>query len=260
MRILSILGRTLGYAASGAVLGAVAGAGLGLMNTSRNVMLDAGLDAILAAALGAVLGPIAGWMLRGRVGPWRAAGAAVLGALAGAAAGLAAGGYDAGRSGCVLGLVAALVAVRMIPPAAPRAERLRWILAAGAVLALCVGASAASHHAESRHLLREVLNVPALPGTAREITCTSYGFSDVLVRCAFAVEPAEFARLLAGWEFTASPCDGSSHHVAGGPAVGPEFPLMRCYQASPPAFEHGGRVLIAADGARRRVVADLYIE
>jgi hypothetical protein len=132
-----------------------------------------------------------------------------------------------------------------------------WLLAAGLVLA----AAAWWARDNPRRTLEEVLGTRDLPASVGSVECESWGFTDVLTTCAFTVDPADFPRLLHGGQFREQPCTGrSSWDVAGGPPVGPRFPVDVCYRANPPRFEHGGHARMAADADRSRVIADLYIE
>lgn len=127
----------------------------------------------------------------------------------------------------------------------------------------------------TRNHAAELLNIAALPPSASEIECASWGFTDVLERCSFQIEPADFQDLLSGYRFVVPPIcpktgsDGScveradagmSHDHCCGPKVGPNFHIATAFYAKPPEFEHGGQVGIVTDASRRHVLVDLYRE
>lgn len=122
-----------------------------------------------------------------------------------------------------------------------------------------------------------MLNIAALPASASGVDCVSYGFTDVLERCAFKIAPAEFDALLRGYQYiepapcsskspVGVPCDDpktrprTSHSYAGGPAVGHDFAVAHYYVAPPKEFEHGGSVTVLANATRSAAMIDLYIE
>ena len=132
-------------------------------------------------------------------------------------------------------------------------------------------------HALNRSYVAKMLNIAELPASVSGIDCAGYGFTDVLVRCAFKIAPADFDALLRGYQYiepapcsSASPigvpCDDpkshprTSHSYGGGPAVGPDFAVARYYVATPKEFEHGGNVTVLANASRSAVMIDLYIE
>lgn len=156
------------------------------------------------------------------------------------------------------GFCVAVGAMRMGRPRGMDAQG--WTLAVVSVAVLCTVAGALNGHSQSRRILAGALNLGALPGSVAQVSCVAWGFTDVLTRCAFALEPEELDAALRGWRFTGEPCTGTSHPREPELAVGPEFALAHCYRASPPEFEYGGYVTVAADEGRRRAVVDLYIE
>ncbi|WP_448664102.1 hypothetical protein ACG3SL_05325 [Sphingomonas sp. CJ20] len=122
-----------------------------------------------------------------------------------------------------------------------------------------------------------MLNIARLPGSVSNIDCESFGFTDVLERCAFTVSPSDFHVLLGGYRFVEAvacpaagpagrPCLGArahtqtSHTYCCGPKVGPDFVVAHTFIASPKAFENGGTVTILTDSARTNAMVDLYIE
>ena len=123
----------------------------------------------------------------------------------------------------------------------------------------------------------KMLNIAELPASVAGIDCTSYGFTDVLERCAFSIAPADFNALLRGYQYIEpAPCSSerrigvacddpktrprTSHSYMGGPAVGHDFAVAHYYVATPEKFEHGGDVTVLANASRSAVMIDLYIE
>lgn len=105
-----------------------------------------------------------------------------------------------------------------------------------------------------------ILNIPALPTSARVIDCKDALIpTDVVVTCSIELDPKEFPNLLRGYKFVETPTKETSH-TAVSIKVGPEFPVTTEFTAEPKEFQHGGHVKVLADQERRRVVIDLYIE
>ncbi|HEX8317524.1 hypothetical protein [Longimicrobium sp.] len=107
---------------------------------------------------------------------------------------------------------------------------------------------------------RSVLQVK-LPASVQGVECVSWGFTDVLTKCAFRVDRHDYPRLLEGWSFTPFHCPPqNSQEAVGGPEVGQVFAVAECLSARPEEFTHGGRVFVVASADRTRGVVDLYIE
>ena len=128
-----------------------------------------------------------------------------------------------------------------------------------------------------RHHIAAMLNVEKLPASVSDIDCASFGFTDVLERCAFTIAPADFNALLGGYKYVeAAPCEPgdpvnapcldakeraqSSHTFCCGPKVGPDFLISHTFIVSPKEFEHGGTVTVLADRSHSRAMVDLYVE
>ena len=113
---------------------------------------------------------------------------------------------------------------------------------------------------DSRRTLVNVLRVE-LPPSVRHVECVSWGFTDVLTKCAFVVDPQDFPTLLNGWSFAPFQCEPQhSQEAVGGPEVGPLFAAAECFSAHPREFTDGGRVFVVVNAERTRGVVDLYIE
>lgn len=142
---------------------------------------------------------------------------------------------------------------------------------------LVIVAGAAGCRALDRRHVAAMLNIENVPPSLSDIDCASFGFTDVLERCAFKIAPAEFDALLAGYSYvepascktfksSAEPCLASgpqvqsSHNFCCGPKVGSDFLVAHTFVANPERFEHGGSVVVVADRSRSLVMVDLYVE
>ena len=80
---------------------------------------------------------------------------------------------------------------------------------------------------ENRKLIRNYLNLTELPSVS-STTCTDYGFSDILVKCYFEINPEDFPELTKGRIWTRSPgTDG----CAQGPKTGESFTVIEILSA-----------------------------
>ena len=105
-----------------------------------------------------------------------------------------------------------------------------------------------------------MLNIPALPASARVIDCKdTFIPTDVVVTCSVELNPKDFPNLLRGYKFIETPTKETSH-TAVSTKVGPEFPVTTEFTPKPKEFKHGGHLKVFADQERKRVVIDLYIE
>lgn len=122
-----------------------------------------------------------------------------------------------------------------------------------------------------------MLNIATLPASVSDIDCASFGFTDVLERCAFKVSPSDLKTLLGGYRFdeavacppgapVGSPCldakerAQTSDTYCCSPKVGPDFAIAHTFIASPNEFEHGGTVTVLTDRDRTHAMVDLYLE
>lgn len=157
-------------------------------------------------------------------------------------------------------------------PSLPR--RYTIILAATAVV-LAIGSIAVQKWRLDRahSLLALVLEIRELPNTVKDIACKDWSSTDILVRCTFALQPADLPKLLTGRQFAEasicreqrSPgCDErhgvTTHHFCCGPEMGDEYPVAAIYRAVPSNAPYGGSLTLVTDQARRRAMVDLYVE
>jgi hypothetical protein len=112
-----------------------------------------------------------------------------------------------------------------------------------------------------RQIIGSLLRLESVPASLRNAKCESWGFTDGLTICAFEIDPADFPALLRGWQFDQTPASGSSYSFVNGPRLDPEFSVAAQFSIlNPPAFPHGGRVLLVADASRSRAQVDYYEE
>ena len=104
-----------------------------------------------------------------------------------------------------------------------------------------------------------ILNSPSLPSSVRDVDCSSDAITDVIISCAFAIEPKEFDRLLVGWKFDQQ-ASGIGTSYSKYPNLGHEFDIRIRYQAQPPSFKHGGVVELLSNADKTRAVASRYEE
>jgi hypothetical protein len=148
------------------------------------------------------------------------------------------------------------------------------IIVAASVIGLVAVAGLYGCEVAARGHVADNLNIPSLPASATKIACVDSGLmTDVVDRCAFEIDSADFSRLLAGYRFaqlpvctqlrTAGACVERlpmSHEYCCGAPIGANFQVAAVFSARPPDFEHGGSVTVVTDASRRHVLVDLYIE
>jgi hypothetical protein len=104
-----------------------------------------------------------------------------------------------------------------------------------------------------------ILNSPSIPSSVRDVDCLSDAITDVIISCAFAIDPKDFEQLLAGWEFDQQ-ASGIGTSYSEYPNLGREFDIGVRYQAQPPSFKHGGVVKLRSNADKTRAVASRYEE
>lgn len=105
-----------------------------------------------------------------------------------------------------------------------------------------------------------ILNIAELPLSVRNIACSATAITDLIVTCAFEVDPAEFDKLLTGWQFDKRDVAGKSSRFATDAPVGPEFDVSVEYRIEPAIFKNGGQVNLVSNQNRSLVVANRYEE
>ena len=209
-----------------------------------------------AAALGALGGAVFGGVLLALI----LAQFGGMGWVVGVLLGLMLGGACGLLVGAIVGPLVKLVLGPLSPSSRKRTARKLTFVLMGLTALAWVAVAIASRRGD-RSFLGNTLRV-TLPRSITAVTCTGWGWTDVLARCAFELEAQDFPALLGGHAFVEYPCMGRTNHDAagGGPDVGPTYPASACYRAEPPDFKHGGHVLIVANATRTRAILDLYVE
>ena len=128
------------------------------------------------------------------------------------------------------------------------------------LIAIAGYAGMAFYQTRPHRVVTALLRLDESPSSLRNVECESWGFSDVLTTCAFEIDPSEFPKLLAGWPFAESAASGQSYAYAGGPRVGPAFPVAREFSVTTREFVHGGRVSLVTNAQRTRGQVDYYEE
>jgi len=104
-----------------------------------------------------------------------------------------------------------------------------------------------------------ILNVPTIPSSVRNIACSSGAITDVIVTCAFAIDPKDFDELLVGWQFEKSTSGRSTSYVSY-PDLGQEFDVATTYSAETESFKHGASVDLVSNADRTLAVASRFEE
>ena len=108
-------------------------------------------------------------------------------------------------------------------------------------------------------MIASILKIDEPPASLEVVDCESPFTTDVLTTCAVRISPADFPRLLSGYEFEESETLRSSHSV-GSSKVGPEFKVTTQYAVWPKEFIHGGAVHIFTNSTKDMAIIDEYIE
>lgn len=122
-----------------------------------------------------------------------------------------------------------------------------------------VGSLAYYFATEDRRVASNILNAK-IPLSVNNLECESWGFTDVLTKCVFVINPKDFESLLEGWKFEEKKVTGKSHKLGGGPKLGEDFDVSFLYLAHPTEFSHGGQVAVLASTDKSKVSIDIYVE
>jgi hypothetical protein len=110
-------------------------------------------------------------------------------------------------------------------------------------------------------MVTSLLRLKSMPSSVRNAECGSWGITDVLTTCTFEIDPTDFPALMNGWQFKRTRDGGGSYSFANGSKVGTEFPVAVAFTViDPPAFPHGGSVILVANRSRSRAQVDYYEE
>lgn len=139
------------------------------------------------------------------------------------------------------------------------ARALVLILAGSAVLWGFITAINSLDRLKDPSRLAFILNIQSVPPSVRNVDCSSGAITDVIVSCAFAINPKDFEQLLTGWQFDEhiSVKDTSYFYY---PNLGREFDIGVWYRIQPTSFEHAGVVELMGNEDRTLAVASRYEE
>ncbi len=96
------------------------------------------------------------------------------------------------------------------------------------------------------------------PPSVTNAQCVSDAFTDIVTKCTFDIQNAEFQGLLEGWAFSEEVIDRS--RLTQSQAELAPFPVSYVYHANPDQFPHGGHLWLAVNAEKTKVLLDLYIE
>ena len=113
---------------------------------------------------------------------------------------------------------------------------------------------------DNRRVVKTALNLQSLPGSVSAVECIDFGWSDVLFKCRFSINPNDIETLVSGREFHEAPMSKKTEELKDGPLLGREFMIDTRYQVWPDSFKNGGAVTLYTDKAKEQVLLSVYIE
>lgn len=141
---------------------------------------------------------------------------------------------------------------------------------AGIVIASVAGAVALAYgfvlHMNDRDHLKNpariafILNLPELPSSVRDTECSARAITDIIISCAFKIDPTDFELLLRGWEFKTEKISGNGREYGMDAPVGLDFKAVTRHFVHPTSFKHGGLVNLVTNQERSLVVANRFEE
>ncbi|OVE95563.1 hypothetical protein B7W85_07070 [Allorhizobium ampelinum] len=105
-----------------------------------------------------------------------------------------------------------------------------------------------------------IMNISELPRSVRDIECSATAITDLIVTCAFRVNPEDFQSLLSGWPFKSERASGDGRDHGTDAKVGTSFDVALRYFVHPDSFKRGGRVDLVTNRDQTMVVANRYEE
>ena len=147
--------------------------------------------------------------------------------------------------------------------------RARVILAGTVVISVvCASAFAyiyiqrinARDHLKNPARIAFILNLPELPSSVRDTECSARAITDIIISCAFKIDPTDFDLLLRGWEFKSEKIRGNGRTYGMDAPVGPDFEAVTRHVIHPGSFKNGGLVNLVTNRDRTLVVANRFEE
>ena len=105
-----------------------------------------------------------------------------------------------------------------------------------------------------------IMNIKELPRSVRDIECSATAVTDLIVTCAFRIDPDDFQSLVSRWQFTSNRVSGDGRNYGTDAKVGPSFDAALRYSVYPESFKRGGRVDLVTNRDQTLVVANRYEE
>lgn len=133
-----------------------------------------------------------------------------------------------------------------------------FLVTIGALAFGWIGIQVLNHRARLKDPAR--VNIAELPLFVGNIACSATEITDLIVTCAFEVDPVEFDKLLTGWQFDKRDVAGNSSHFPTDAPVGPEFDVSVEYRIESAIFKNAGQVNLVSNLNRSLVVANRYEE
>jgi len=103
-----------------------------------------------------------------------------------------------------------------------------------------------------------ILNLSELPSSVRDTECSARAITDIIISCAFKIDPTDFDLLLRGWDFKSQKIGGNGRTYGMDEPVGSDFEAVTRYVSYPGSFKNGGLVVTNRD--RSLVVANRFEE
>jgi hypothetical protein len=118
----------------------------------------------------------------------------------------------------------------------------------------------ARDHLKNPARIAFILNLPELPSSVRDTECSARAITDIIISCAFKVDPTDFELLLRGWEFRSQKISGNGRSYGEDAPVGPDFEAVIKYVIHPGSFKNGGLVNLVTNQDHSLVVANRFEE
>lgn len=118
----------------------------------------------------------------------------------------------------------------------------------------------AQDHLKNPARIAFILNIPELPSSVRDSECSARAITDIIISCAFKVDPSDFELLLRGWEFKSEKISGNGRTYGMDAHVGSNFEAVTKYVIEPNSFKNGGLVNLVTNRERSLVVANRFEE
>lgn len=82
-----------------------------------------------------------------------------------------------------------------------------------------------------------IMNISELPQSVRDIECSATAITDLIVTCAFRINPEDFQSLVSGWHFKSDRVSGDGRDYGTDAKIGPSFDAAVRYFVYPDSFK-----------------------